>query len=322
MKMNAKQKNNSKPVLLLSYNNADAENILMDAVNKSERVETRCTLKSHGILLRGIRRFMLDRGMPGAEIWLGDWRKRIHEYEVIVLTAARYTPGILHWIHKKNPQVRLINYYWDKVEISGYPIKESKEFENWSFDREDCKRYGFQYNPQYYSKHLSLPRGNEKYDVSFVGADREGTWPERADVVNKTYKLLKEHGFYTFFYFVTDNSKVEKEIIHKNRLSEKEFLKVTGSSKAVVDLVQPGKEWMTLRPFLALANGRKLITNYTGIQQYGFYDRNNIFILGMDTMERLKEFMETPFSVGKDGELKKYEVDVWAERFLEYGCKE
>lgn len=304
-----------KSVLLLSYNSPETENILMDAVNKSDKVETRCALKSHGALLRGIRRYMLDSGIPGTGIWLGDWKKELLNHRIVVLTAARYSPGILHWIHRKYPTLKLINYYWDKVEISGYPIERSNDFENWSFDKEDCNKYGFQYNPQYYSKHLSLS-DEYLYDVSFVGADREGTWPERAELVNQAYEIMKTNNLKCYFYFVSDNVNVNPEIRHRDRLTEIEFLKVTGQSKAVVDLVQPGKEWMTLRPLLALSNGRKLITNYKGIQEYEFYDQNNIFILGLDKIERLDKFIHTPFYSGKNKELEKYEIDAWAERFL------
>lgn len=312
-----KQKTEEKRILLLSYNNDNDKNHLMDAVNESQSVEARCVFPFVNLFLRIIRKIMITYKIPGMGIWLGKWKKHLEEYPMIIVIASQYTPTILHWIHKKYPKIRLINYYWDKIEIARYPIEYSSHFENWSFDKMDSQKYGFRYNPQYYSSKLKLQDERVEYDISFVGADRGGMWTSRTELVNKYYNELKNTDLKLFFYYVSCDEKGCREITHEKKLSETEYLRIVAKSKAVFDIVEPGKEWMTLRPLLALTNGKKVITNYVQIINEAFYISDNIFIIAEDRLDidRLKNFMEKPFVELKSNILELYEVETWAHRF-------
>ena len=306
----------TKELLLLTYNNDREENILLGAVSRSGIMEAGCILTHRGLLLRCLRRYVIRYHLPGMGFWLGDWKERLSSYGTIVMTASGYTPEILKWIHKRCPGIRLINYYWDKIEISKYPVVYCDDFENWSFDREDAGNYGFSYNPQYYSGQLRLPAGKLKYDISFVGADREGNWPERTELVNRYYEQLQKAGLNTFFYYVSGDRKSNPVFTHTKRMSEREYLKVVSESRAVLDLVQPERGWMTQRPLLALSNQKKIVTNYHGIMDYDFYNKENIFILGSDAADRLYHFVHQPFRSDRNSRLGFYEADKWAARFL------
>ena len=56
-------------------------------------------------------------------------------------------------------------------------------------------------------------------------------------------------------------------------------------------------------------------TNYSGIKNYNFYSKKNIFLLGEESLEQLPYFFETPFVPYCNKELEEYEVDSWAKRF-------
>ena len=251
---------NNTAILFLTYNDEADENILMQAINKSSFVNNACVFKAGtNKVQRLFRKFSVQTEQPFISHWLSDtWFNRIEEYKIIVVTASQYTPHLLHWIHKRYPRIRLINYYWDQIHVSRYPVEQSSDFENWSFNEDDCQKYSMKYNPQIYSKFIDVRNDNCEYEASFIGADREGLWPERIETVNHLYSIMSLANMKVFFYLVTDSKNAHEDIRHKERLSEREYLNIVRKSKAIVDV----SEWLTLRPLLALTNGKKVITNY------------------------------------------------------------
>ena len=62
---------------------------------------------------------------------------------------------------------------------------------------------------------------------------------------------------------------------------------------------------------------KKLITNYSEIKEYDFYDKENIFILGEDDPEEFVGFINTNFKKIDDEILKKYDFKNWLEKFFD-----
>ena len=304
-----------KRVLVLSFSDDKNKNILLDLINDSEKADAACVFVSHNIFLRAIRRWSLLYRLPGVGCWMGAWKHQIKEYDVVICIASSYSSAVLEWIHKKNPNAKLVNYYWDKISVANYPIIDSMAYENWSFDKKDCEKYGFQYNAQFFVNDLKLEKAKLTYDISFVGADREGKWQDRITFVDNCYDLFQQYGFCTYFYFVSKNPPFQRDYIYDKRLTEEEFYQVTAQSKVVLEIVQPEEEWLTLRPLLALSNMKKLITNNKWIKEERFYSKENVFILGEDENDRLFHFVNTPFVEIKEEDLKYYELEAWLERF-------
>ena len=87
-------------------------------------------------------------------------------------------------------------------------------------------------------------------------------------------------------------------------------------SKAILDIVQENQTGITIRPLEALFFHKKLITNNKNIVSYKFYCQNNIFIIGKDDINTLKEFMELPW-LEIDKEVSDfYTFPKWIERFF------
>lgn len=307
--------NRKNKTLLLFFNDEKSKNILLDTINDSGFADARCALYSCNIFFRAIRKLILTYHLVGISFWLGDWKNKINEYDTIVCIASQFSPSILKWIHRKNSKAKLVNYYWDKISVSGYPIIEDNVYENWSFDKQDCLEYGLKYNAQFFLNDLKLKNDIIEYDISFVGADREGKWKNRIHTVDKAYQLFQQYGFHIFFYFVSKTEDT-KEYIYENRLTEEQFYDVIAKSKIILEVVQPGMEWITLRPLLALSNGKKVITNNKHIKEEKFYLKENIFILGEDNEDELENFVYSPFKEIDVENMKYYELESWVYRFI------
>lgn len=124
-------------------------------------------------------------------------------------------------------------------------------------------------------------------------------------------------GFNIYFYYVSND--IDRHYKHLHRISEKEYHSIVGKSKTVLEIVQPGQEWMTLRPLLALSNEIKVITNNRLIENERFYSPDNIFIFGKDSIDRLENFINSEFKAIDSLNLKYYECQQWVKRFLNGG---
>ena len=86
-------------------------------------------------------------------------------------------------------------------------------------------------------------------------------------------------------------------------------------SKCILDYNQEGQVGLSLRPMEALFLERKLITNNTDIKNYDFYNHDNIFILGEDNINEIKEFINKPYKKIDQDIIDYYDFDQWLNRF-------
>lgn len=301
-------------ICCLFFNQPGKENIFVDQMKR--KIATYCVLKNVGILGRAIRKIHIKTGLPGMHIWFTDWYKDIKKYDIIICVATEYSIPVLRWIRRKvSNETRLINYYWDEIEISGYPIVYDKKFENWSFNKNNSDKYNMRYNPQFWIKTMNLETENCVYDVSCVAGDRNGKYAERTELVNKLYSLLCEKKLKSFFWYVSSSDLVKDEIKRDKDLTQREFLECIKKSKSIIELTEKDNPWITQRTLYALSNKKKLITNNYYIIDEKFYNSNNIFIIGRDDLNNLESFIKSPFQNIEEEALTWYELEEWIKRF-------
>lgn len=300
-------------VLILTLNKQNEENYMLNKMNEVQGVCALPTFKDLSLFMKVILKLSMKLDI----FWLvglfltNSVKSAIEDNDIVICMASHYSPNILKYISKKYNK-RCINYFWDKISISGYPIIECKEFENWTFDMDDASCYSLKYNPQFYVDSIKIDKkGN--YDLTFVGADRNGKWKNRTFLVKKYYKLFNDIGLKTFFYYVTRSKDLNEKIGHTKCLSNQEFINVIGEGKAILEIVESGREWLTQRPFLALSNNIKLVTNNKKIRKMDFYSPENIFILEEDNINKLRDFLNNPTDTKND--LEYYLLSNWKERF-------
>ena len=60
---------------------------------------------------------------------------------------------------------------------------------------------------------------------------------------------------------------------------------------------------------------KKLITNNKNVKNFKFYNKNNIFIIGIDKWENLEEFLNKKYHDIDRKILEKYDFKNWLDRF-------
>ncbi|MDO4763924.1 MAG: hypothetical protein Q4A00_06030 [Flavobacteriaceae bacterium] len=95
-----------------------------------------------------------------------------------------------------------------------------------------------------------------------------------------------------------------------------ENIKMTLSSKVIIDIKLPYHSGLSFRFFESLGYNKKLITNNTSVKEYDFYHPNNIFITDYENFEGLEEFLNQPY-VNICEEIKtKYKFENWIKNIL------
>lgn len=299
--------------LILFFNVVEDET--MRAINANEGMDACCIFQPVNKILRAIRRIHIYSNIPGISIWLANWKLNIREYENVVCIASNYSYRILKWIIKKNPEIKAINYFWDSISISNYKICKIEGIENWTFDAQDSKTYLLKYNPQFYVKQNTLPKNNIKYDVVFVGSDRNGVMTERRHILSNLYIMFQKLAISSKICVLTTSNDIIPDIKTTKFIDSSEYNNIISQGKVMIDIVEPGEEWMTLRPLLALSNQKKVITNNIYIKKEPYYSKENVFILGADKEDDLKDFIMTAFQEIPKEVMEYYEVREWIKRF-------
>lgn len=244
--------------------------------------------------------------LPFKHIWYGKWKKNLNKYDQIIVFDRIFGYEVLEYIHKHNSKARIIFWYWN-IALNMIPDKYRKYCEIWSFDDEDCIKYDFKKNIQFYFE-PDKKASNIKYDAVFIGKDKG-----RYEQIKKLYDYLSEKDMKLNFNVV--GSVHKDEICVENVIDYENVIKMIESTKCIVEFTQKDQVGMSARALEALFYQKKLITNNAKIRSEKMYSKDNIFILGEDNMENLVQFIETPYVSINDDLRKEYLYDTWIEKF-------
>ena len=273
----------------------------------AESIFARNTL-AFRILRRGIGsiRDELLRGL------FGNWKFNLSQYDVVILPVSIYSKAIANYIQARS-DIHIAHWYWNPVSTTVHPRELlGGRSAIYAFDENDCATHGLRYRRTYYFKNIPLPRSSIAYDVCFVGADKG-----RLTRLLQLQGALRAMGLKVAFHITgSDTKKPSRSYAYQGRIGYEEILQYISRSKAILDLVQDGQVGLTQRPMEALFFRKKLITNDKGILKADFYCRDNIFILGHDELDRMTEFLYSPFTPVSDEIREQYDFGHWVDSIV------
>jgi len=232
--------------------------------------------------------------------------------------------------HFKN--VPIINYNWSSIKMYNVLNYVNLFTKVYSFDREDCLKYNFNYYPLFFIKEFQDIRINNNinsqefiYDLAFIGS---GYNAGRLLFLNKMIEIINNKLYYKYFYIYTPGYKKSMFVrlryhnlakyCHWKHLSLNQVLNVFRRSNSMIDhpmIIQSG---LTIRTFETLAAGIHLYTTNTEIANEPFYDNKRITIVNSDldnfsiknedSTARIKGTWNDSFS--------EYRIDNWLKNIL------
>lgn len=259
--------------------------------------------KRNNIISKMLFKILFKLNSRFLSLFFENWKKEINKYKQIIVFDANYRKSISKYIKKHNKSCNIILYYWNIVDKDNKIIFKDKNItEIWTFDYDDSIKYGLKYNPQFYSKNIKLEKEKEEIDVYFLGKNKG-----RKAEINKIEKLINEEKLVTKFIIMEDED--------KQSINYDDYLKEIEKSKSILDILTQGQSGLTLRCLEALFFEKKLITNNVNITKYNFYSSNNIFIIGKDNINNIKEFISKPYKKIDKKIIDYYNFESWLKRF-------
>ncbi len=206
-----------------------------------------------------------------------------------------------------NPKVKMFFWIWNPVEEKdrlfyqrNFISMRGEGFVPCTFDPHDAKEYGLVLFDQFFRMNqMYSVNEREKWDFYFIGYAKN-----RTSVILELQEKLS--AYKTYF-----------KIVHsaKDYVSYEKSVENILNSKCLVEIVQKGQSGMTLRPLEAMAFGKKLISNNESLKGMDFYNPQNIFILGMDEIDRIPDFLEKPYIPVRKEIIQKYDINTWINHF-------
>lgn len=246
----------------------------------------------------------------------GSWKKKLSEYDVFILPSRKSAKYAVKYIKKKTNK-RVIVWYWNIVTKEEINPRYCKKYnvEAWTFDKNDAKKYNMNYNDAYYFKNINKTDEDKAYnkDVFYIGTEKE-------DRVNVLKQLKNEFDNQKITYDINvvrnPHYKGKDNIKYAKKMKYEEVLKKIESSKAILDITNNNQVGLTLRPLEALFFKKKLITNNNSIINYEFYNKNNIFVIGKDNIDGIKEFINNDYVEISQNIIDTYDFENWLKRLL------
>ena len=232
-------------------------------------------------------------------------KTRGYDFDIIfVIKGSNLTDKHLETLKRYHPRAKWVLYLWDEWTIMQNRDVLKKHFPNiFSFDSEDCKKYGFKFRPLFY---LENNQTQEKvYDISFVGVEHSN----RLKMLIEMKKMCLDNKLSYYFVIIIGLFSVVKlffsnlscllnngDIIKRKGIPYAEFLKVTRLSKVVIDIHQKRQSGLTMRTIEALASGTKVITTNKYIREYSNIPKDMYYVWDTNKCEEILDFIKKPAS--------------------------
>ncbi len=269
-------------------------------------------------LFRTLRRLWNKFHLPGESIWYD--KDVLRSTEKIVVFEPLCKPTYLKWLRKKKPNADIVFWYWNIAKNTVCPDEIRDDWcRKYSFARLDCLNYNMRFNPLPYFHEIDVGQAEKEFDIVFVGKDKG-----RLSALLDLKKQFNDMGLKTKFV-ISPSHRYDKSPEYSPAISYIDSVKLGSRSKAVLDYIEVNNSGQSLRVIEALFQKEKIITNSILASDYDFYRPENIFILGKDDINKLGEFLNTPYKEIEQEIIDRYDFDSVMERFFtqndEYGDK-
>lgn len=269
----------------------NVEEILKEKFNIVEYIGNYFPLKSERTLYFKILREIAKKSKIAKEMYkkyvekyycnMLDKYKNIKFDYFLVVAGQEFSKEFIQELKRRNTKIKCILFLWDKLEYTTLANSVDEFDYIFSFDPDDCKKYGFIFRPIFYTKdceNATIEYKKRKYALFYVGALRE---EKRYDIVNRFYEYCVLNKLEYFLKLITNQKRVDlnTKILSTEKISYSRNRELLKNSKVVLDLSFSNQSGLTIRASEALGTKTKLITTNKYIKNYDFYNKENIFFI-------------------------------------------
>lgn len=253
--------------------------------------------------------WMVKHNLPFKGWLLGSWKHELKRYKQVIFLDFGFEPFMASYV-RKHFDHQMILFFWNVMDHDRYALIQHLSAlqtidDFYTFSSHDARQYGLRYNSTFYVKSQTVPVPPLEYDVFYGGTNR-GREAKILELARAFSALnLRVHLHTTEF----ETQKNETYV------SYTDYLQLTLQSRSILEVMKEHQTGVTLRSMEAIHFKRKLITTNLTITEYKFYHPNNIFVVGIDDIHDLPEFLDRPWIDIPQSVLDFYHIGNWLKRF-------
>lgn len=238
-----------------------------------------------------------------------DWVKNINDnVQLIVFDECKPYKGLANKL--KEFKIKPIIYFWNPINQDDKIEFLKKNFNVYSYSKNDCKIYGLRFNQTFIPK-IEFENKNIIYDAIFVGQNKN-----RLDLLEKLYKLFDN----PYFYVIKDSNETSNVFKLKNKndiIKYDDYIKLVNQSNCIIEVLPTVNAGITLRTAEAVVYDKKLITNNKNIVRESFYDKNKIYVIDSNfSIADLKQFISNSSKIKYSNKEKRiFFIETWLNNF-------
>ncbi|MBK1898201.1 glycosyltransferase family protein [Chryseobacterium paridis] len=246
-----------------------------------------------------------------------------HQDQILVLNPDTFDISTLEEI--KTHSERLITYLYDSLERLPVENEKLALFDKvFSFDIIDIKKHGFEKLTNYiYLDHLSCEKQDPEMDLFYITSydNKRVSYikllAKKLISLNLKFQIMIigkkswKNQLKNLFITVPENLSI---IFGIKKVSHKDLPNYYKNSKALLDLTRENQHGLSFRVFEAMALEKKIITDNKAIQDYDFYNPNNILVLDETCSNLTEAFFNQPYENIPDEIYYYYTLDNWVDR--------
>ena len=229
---------------------------------------------------------------------------------------------------------RYIAYLYDSIARSKNPIEHLLNGifdEIYSFDKDDCTKYGFikinNYN--YLPESKCMTTSDKKYEVITISS-----FDKRFESINEIAHQLKNYDIkfkfiligknivykvlkFRFIYWIKHKKSIniDSEIkFQSKKIGLDGLIGQYNNGNIILDLVQGKQTGLSFRVFEAMALKKKIITDNNAIKEYSFFNPANIMVIEKNKINLDPNFFNLPYQEIDNNIYEEYRIDSWVKK--------
>lgn len=196
----------------------------------------------------------------------------------------------------KMPRQRNIVQFFDKI---------------YSYEPIDCQNEGFKFLTNF------IPTENFRSSKFKYTVFNISSLDHRLEHFKNIAAYLKKKNVSFEFYLVNKELKsLENFTLYSKRIDVDKIFPLIKDAKIILDINRNDQSGLSFRPFEALGNEKKLITNNKSILDYEFYNPLNICVVDESNIEIPNDFFDSDYQLVPADVYEKYSLKTWVKNIL------
>lgn len=222
--------------------------------------------------------------LPFRSIYYRDLQDILKNGTIVIfqhICAAKIGKKGLADIKKSHTNIKLVLILVDSFKAHSSTLFMAKKIINdfpWdcilSYDKDDCDKYGFIYlGCSYYSVDFNIQKSKNSSDIYYVGRckDNDGRL-EKILTLSKEFMLENVNANINLVNSSVNTYKLCNIKNYNKEIPYEQVLADVLASNCILEILQDGQHFQTLRYFEAVCYNKKLLTNNIGIKELPYYN--------------------------------------------------